>query len=140
MLADLTRVRQVLFNLLSNARKFTSQGVIRLEAGRVRRQGSEWVEFRVTDTGIGLSPEQLGRLYRPFMQADASTTRKFGGTGLGLTISRQFCQMMGGTLSAESELGQGSAFTIRLPGYTPEPFEQPLPPLAAGLGRQPVHA
>jgi len=140
MLADLTRVRQVLFNLLSNACKFTSQGVIRLEAGRVRRQGSEWVEFRVTDTGIGLSPEQLGRLYRPFMQADASTTRKFGGTGLGLTISRQFCQMMGGTLSAESELGQGSAFTIRLPGYTPEPFEQPLPPLAAGLGRQPVHA
>ena len=82
------------------------------------------MEFRVTDTGIGMSAEQLDRLYRPFMQADASTTRKYGGTGLGLAISREFCQMMGGTLSAESELGTGSAFTIRLPGDTPVPCDQ----------------
>jgi PAS domain S-box-containing protein len=115
MLGDPTRVRQVLFNLLSNACKFTENGLIRLEARRTRRKGAEWVEFRVTDTGIGMSAEQLDRLYRPFMQADSSTTRKFGGTGLGLAISREFCQMMGGSLSAESELGAGSAFTVRLP-------------------------
>ncbi len=116
MLADHTRVRQVLFNLLSNACKFTEHGLIRLEAKRVKQDGSGWVEFRVTDTGIGLSREQLDRLYRPFVQADASTTRRFGGTGLGLAISWQFCQLMGGALSAESELGKGSAFTVRLPG------------------------
>jgi len=116
MLADQTRVRQVLFNLLSNACKFTENGLIRLEARRTRRKDSDWVEFRVSDTGIGISAEQMDRLYRPFMQADSSTTRKFGGTGLGLAISREFCQMMGGSLSAESELGKGSAFTVRLRG------------------------
>src|ERR1039458_1184982 len=139
MLGDQTRVRQVLFNLLSNACKFTENGVIRLEAKRTRRKGSDWVEFRVTDTGIGMSAEQLDRLYRPFMQADASTTRKYGGTGLGLSISREFCQMMGGSLSAESELGKGSAFTVRLPGHPAAPAA-----LAATTGgiaeRQPVHA
>jgi PAS domain S-box-containing protein len=123
LLGDQTRVRQVLFNLLSNACKFTENGVIRLEARRTRRKSSDWVEFRVADTGIGMSQEQLERLYRPFMQADSSTTRKYGGTGLGLAISREFCQMMGGSLSAESELGKGSAFTVRLPGD----------PVAAGL-------
>ncbi len=139
MLGDQTRVRQVLFNLLSNACKFTENGLIRLEARRTRRKGSDWVEFRVTDTGIGMSAEQLDRLYRPFMQADASTTRKYGGTGLGLAISREFCQMMGGSLSAESELGKGSAFTVRLPGHPAAPAA-----LAAATGgiaeRQPVHA
>jgi PAS domain S-box-containing protein len=115
MLGDETRVRQVLFNLLSNACKFTEKGLIRLDAKRTRRKGSDWLEFRVTDTGIGMSAEQLDRLYRPFMQADASTTRKYGGTGLGLAISREFCLMMGGALSAESEVGKGSAFTVRLP-------------------------
>jgi len=141
MLADQTRVRQVLFNLLSNACKFTSRGLIRLEAKRLRRDGSDWVEFRVTDSGIGMSPEQLDRLYRPFVQADASTTRKFGGTGLGLTISREFCQMMGGSLSGESELGKGSVFTILLPGDpAQEQFEQVSGPLAAGSERPPVHA
>jgi PAS domain S-box-containing protein len=116
MLADQTRVRQVLFNLLSNACKFTENGLIRLEARRTRRKDSDWVEFRVSDTGIGISAEQMDRLYRPFMQADSSTTRKFGGTGLGLAISREFCQMMGGSLKAESELGKGSVFTVRLRG------------------------
>ena len=139
MLADQTRVRQVLFNLLSNACKFTENGLIRVEARRVRRKGVDWVEFRVTDTGIGMSAEQVERLFRPFMQADASTTRKYGGTGLGLAISREFCQMMGGSLSVESELGKGSAFTVRLPA-DPDMAEM----VAAGIGglaeRQPIHA
>ena len=139
MLADLTRVRQVLFNLLSNACKFTENGLIRLEAQRIRRRGSDWVEFRVTDTGIGMRGDQLDRLYRPFMQADASTTRKYGGTGLGLAISREFCHMMGGTLSAASELGKGSLFTVRLPGDPDEPGAL-LAPSAGIAERQPVHA
>ena len=116
MVADQTRTRQVLFNLLSNACKFTERGIVRLEAQRDRAKSADWVEFRVADTGIGMSPEQIDRLYRPFMQADASTTRKYGGTGLGLAISRRLCQMMGGSLSVESQLGTGSAFTVRLPG------------------------
>jgi signal transduction histidine kinase len=114
--ADQTRTRQVLFNLLSNACKFTERGIIRLEARRVRGESANWVEFRVADNGIGMSRELIDRLYRPFMQADASTTKKYGGTGLGLAISRRLCQMMGGSLSVESQLGQGSAFTVRLPG------------------------
>jgi len=116
MVADQTRTRQVLLNLLSNACKFTERGIVRLEAKRVPGEGGSWVEFRVVDTGIGMSPEQIDRLYRPFMQADASTTRKYGGTGLGLAISRRLCQMMGGSLGAESQLGRGSVFTVRLPG------------------------
>jgi PAS domain S-box-containing protein len=139
MLADLTRVRQVLFNLLSNACKFTENGLIRLEAQRIRRRGSDWVELRVTDTGIGMSADQLERLYRPFMQADASTTRKYGGTGLGLAISREFCHMMGGTLSAASELGKGSTFTVRLPG-DPDEAGAPLGHPDRIAERQPVHA
>jgi signal transduction histidine kinase len=115
MMADETRMRQVLFNLLSNACKFTEGGVIRLEAKRRRSDGLQWVEFRVADTGIGMNREQIDRLYHPFMQADASTTRKYGGTGLGLAISRRLCQMMGGDLSVESELGKGSVFSVRLP-------------------------
>ncbi|MGA2131972.1 MAG: PAS domain-containing sensor histidine kinase [Bryobacteraceae bacterium] len=116
MVADQTRTRQVLFNLLSNACKFTDRGTVRLEARRVCTDTADWVEFRVMDTGIGMSPGQIERLYRPFMQADASTTRKYGGTGLGLAISRRLCQMMDGSLTVESELGIGSTFTVRLPG------------------------
>ncbi|MGA3039940.1 MAG: PAS domain-containing sensor histidine kinase [Bryobacteraceae bacterium] len=116
MVADQTRTRQVLINLLSNACKFTERGTVRLEARQVRGESAHWVEFQVSDTGIGMSPEQIERLYRPFMQADASTTKKYGGTGLGLAISRRLCQMMGGSLSVESQLGQGSVFTVRLPG------------------------
>jgi PAS domain S-box-containing protein len=139
MLGDQTRVRQVLFNLLSNACKFTENGLIRLEARRARRKGADWVEFRVTDTGIGIGPDQLDRLYRPFTQADASTTRKYGGTGLGLAISREFCQMMGGSLSAESELGKGSVFTVLLPA---DPAAPALGPngIEGTPERQPVHA
>jgi PAS domain S-box-containing protein len=139
MLGDRIRVRQVLFNLLSNACKFTENGLIRLEARRTRSKGSDWVEFRVADSGIGMSAEQVERLYRPFMQADASTTRKYGGTGLGLAISREFCQMMGGSLSAHSELGQGSAFTVRFPAATLAP--EPLLAATGGIAeRQLAHA
>jgi len=139
LLGDQTRVRQVLYNLLSNACKFTENGLIRLEARRTERKGAEWVEFQVADTGIGMSVEQMDRLYRPFMQADASTTRKYGGTGLGLMISREFCHMMGGTLSAESEPGVGSVFTVRLPASTATSAEVPADQVVMGE-RQPVHA
>ena len=122
MHSDATRIRQVLLNLLSNATKFTDHGVITLE---VERTGPE-VVFRVHDTGIGMTPEQLGRLFEAFEQAEASTAAKYGGTGLGLAISRRFCQLMGGDVTVESEPGTGSTFTVRLPVDAPvEPA--PLP-------------
>jgi signal transduction histidine kinase/ActR/RegA family two-component response regulator len=121
MRADATRVRQVLFNLLSNATKFTEKGTVTLEAELEQGSEREWVVFHVRDTGIGLTPEQLGRLFQAFTQADASTSRKYGGTGLGLVISRRFCQMMGGDISVTSELGRGSTFTVRLPRSVSEP-------------------
>lgn len=115
MRADLTKVRQALFNLISNASKFTSDGLITLAVEREGRDGIDWLRFAVTDTGIGISPEQMERLFQAFSQADASTSRKFGGTGLGLVLSRRFCQMMGGDITVESEAGVGSTFTILLP-------------------------
>ena len=115
MHADLTRVRQVLFNLLSNSAKFTDQGTVTLAVDREVQDEEEWILFRVTDTGIGMTAEQLGRIFEPFKQADSSTTRQYGGTGLGLTICREFCQMMGGDIGVESQPGKGSTFTMRLP-------------------------
>jgi CheY-like chemotaxis protein len=115
MRADLTRVRQVLLNLMSNAAKFTENGRVALEVERIVVNHAPWLQFRVRDTGIGLSHEQLGKLFKAFAQADASTTRKYGGTGLGLAISRQLCQMMGGEVTVDSALGQGSVFTMLLP-------------------------
>jgi CheY-like chemotaxis protein len=113
--ADLTKVRQALFNLLSNASKFTTNGVITLAATREIVNGAEWISFAVSDTGIGISSEQTNKLFRAFSQAAASTSKKFGGTGLGLALSRRFCQMMGGDITVNSVPGQGSTFTIRLP-------------------------
>jgi signal transduction histidine kinase len=104
--ADQVKVRQALFNLLSNAAKFTHEGHITLKVERESLDGSEWILFRVTDTGIGLSPEQIVKLFRNFTQADASTTRNFGGTGLGLVLTRRYCQMMGGDVTVQSVLGQ----------------------------------
>jgi signal transduction histidine kinase/CheY-like chemotaxis protein len=115
MYADLTKVRQVLFNLLSNASKFTREGVITLDVQRMPGAEVDWIRFQVTDTGIGMTEEQLGNLFQAFTQADESTTRKYGGTGLGLVISKRFCQMMGGDIEVASEPGQGSVFTVDLP-------------------------
>jgi len=120
MHADQIKVRQGLFNLLSNAAKFTQEGKVTLDAERERMDDSEWIVFRVTDTGIGLSPEQIVKLFQDFTQADASTTRKFGGTGLGLALTRRFCQMMGGDVTVHSVPGEGSVFTIKLPAVVRE--------------------
>jgi PAS domain S-box-containing protein len=115
MHADLTKVRQILFNLLSNASKFTERGTLKLTAARHEQAEESWIDFQVQDTGIGMTPEQIGRLFEPFMQADASTTRKYGGTGLGLAISRRFCEMMGGAIAVSSEPDKGTMFTVHLP-------------------------
>ena len=158
MRADQTKVRQTLFNLLSNASKFTEKGTIRLEASRVAPASGGWAEasrlsheredtsalssvdapasggdagsdrrdagatlqFRVSDTGIGMTPDQLVKLFQAFTQADASTSKKYGGTGLGLALSRRFCQLMGGDLTVTSEFGKGSTFTVTLPAQAPE--------------------
>jgi len=116
MQADVTKVRQTLLNLLSNAAKFTNSGTVTLAASRrTDSLGQEWLHFAVRDTGIGMTDEQLQEVFKEFQQADASTTRKYGGTGLGLTISRRFCQMMGGDITVESEVGVGTTFTVILP-------------------------
>jgi len=112
---DLTKLRQALFNLLSNAAKFTEGGTITLSAGKVMRDDSEWLELSVADTGIGISGDKLDKVFEEFSQADDSTTRDYGGTGLGLPISRRFCQMMGGDIKVSSELGKGTIFTIEIP-------------------------
>ncbi len=110
MTSDFTKIRQILFNLLSNACKFTSDGTVFLRA----RRESDWIVFDVEDTGIGMSEEQIQKIFEAFVQADSSTTRQFGGTGLGLTITRQFCQLLGGKLEVESEKGEGTTFTVRV--------------------------
>lgn len=120
MRADLTKVRQILFNLLSNASKFTENGSVTLQAAREQSARGDWIVFRVSDTGIGLTYEQLSRLFQAFTQADPSTTRKYGGTGLGLAITRRFCEMMDGTIDAESPAGQGATFVVRLPAHPAE--------------------
>ena len=119
MHGDQVKVRQALFNLLSNATKFTHEGTITLNAERERMDGADWIVFRIVDTGIGLSADKLLRLFQDFTQADASTTRKFGGTGLGLALTRRFCQMMGGDVTVHSVPGEGSTFTIKLPAIVP---------------------
>jgi signal transduction histidine kinase len=113
--ADVTKTRQILLNLLSNAAKFTERGDVTLSAVRTRPADGERIVVAVRDSGIGMSPEQQLRLFQPFTQADASTARKYGGTGLGLAISKRFAEMMGGTIVAESTLGRGSTFTLELP-------------------------
>ena len=115
MHADLTKVRQVLFNLLSNACKFTERGKVSLAVLREDSGDGAWLSFSVADTGIGLNAEQIGRLFQEFSQADISTTRKYGGTGLGLAVSRRLCRLMGGEITVTSEPGKGSTFTVRLP-------------------------
>ncbi len=115
MRADATKVRQILFNLMSNACKFTDHGTISLDVSQSTMEGQEWIRFRVKDTGIGISPKQQEKLFREFSQADATISRKYGGTGLGLAISYRFVQMMKGRIGVESHPGQGSTFTVYLP-------------------------
>jgi signal transduction histidine kinase/CheY-like chemotaxis protein/HAMP domain-containing protein len=128
--SDQTKIKQCLLNLMSNASKFTSKGTLTLA---VAREGDSQVRFGVSDTGVGMTDEQLGRLFQAFSQADASTTKRFGGTGLGLAITKHFCTMLGGDVTVESSPGKGSTFTIRLPdqGVAPAAVELPAPAPAA---------
>jgi signal transduction histidine kinase len=113
--ADSMRLKQILLNLLSNACKFTKEGEVALRVRKVA-DGGDWVELAVADSGIGMTAEQLAKLFQDFTQADSLTARRYGGTGLGLAISRKLARMMGGDVTVTSEPGKGSVFTLRLPG------------------------
>jgi GAF domain-containing protein len=121
--ADSMRLRQALLNLMSNANKFTERGTISVDARQGQENGRDWVTIAVADTGIGMTPEQMGKLFQEFSQASSTTASKYGGTGLGLVISRRFCQMMGGDITVKSKPGRGSTFTIRLPMIVDAPKE-----------------
>jgi signal transduction histidine kinase len=123
MHADQMRLRQALLNLMSNANKFTDRGTITIDAHQGQQDGRDWITLAVADTGIGMTAEQMGKLFQEFSQASSTTASKYGGTGLGLVISRRFCQMMGGDITVESEPGRGSTFTIRLPRIVEVPKE-----------------
>jgi len=120
---DIMKLRQSLLNLLSNAVKFTTGGKVVLQVYRDLIDNEEWIKFVVRDSGIGLSEVQMDSLFNAFSQADMSTTRRYGGTGLGLTISQKFCRLMGGEITVESQLGKGSVFTISLPVHIKEPID-----------------
>ena len=128
---DRTKLRQTLFNLLSNSAKFTREGTVTLHVNRIQQAGEEWLSFAVSDTGIGIAPDKLEHVFEEFTQADDSTTRDYGGTGLGLAISQRFCKLLGGDLSVHSELGEGSTFTIHipviLPGTQPQQLQNETP-------------
>ncbi|MEZ5672036.1 MAG: response regulator [Thiotrichaceae bacterium] len=128
--SDLTKFRQIFLNLLSNAAKFTQDGLIQLNVGRKLLEEDEggWIEICITDNGIGMTAEQQTKLFQPFTQADASTTRKYGGTGLGLTITKKFVEMMGGKICIHSEFGHGSTFTVFLPTHIAEGHSPPTLP------------
>jgi len=142
MRADQTKVRQGLFNMISNAAKFTENGKITLAVVReADEKGVDWVSFSVSDTGIGMSPDGLSKIFQAFTQAESSTTRKYGGTGLGLTITKKFCQMMGGDITVASEQGQGTTFTMRIPAEVGEREPQAVTetvPTVAGDGRDTI--
>jgi PAS domain S-box-containing protein len=133
---DVTKLKQSLINLLSNAAKFTKNGTVTLRISREDLEdGRPGMALAVIDTGIGMDEEQLSRLFQAFTQADSSTTRNFGGTGLGLTITRHFCTMLGGSIGVSSTPGLGSTFTIRLPTETENTFQsaEAIPAAAAGV-------
>ena len=112
---DQTKLRQVLLNLLSNAAKFTDQGDVTLSVGRSVTSGGDWIEFKVEDTGVGISTQDMSKLFKNFAQVSASTAATFGGSGLGLAVSQKLCALMGGGITASSEVGRGSTFLVRLP-------------------------
>jgi signal transduction histidine kinase len=131
---DQTKLRQAALNLLSNAAKFTEAGTVTLSVQRRKRQAGDWIELQVQDTGIGISEPDIGRLFQNFRQANQSTSSKYGGTGLGLALSQKLCALMGGGISAKSELGQGSCFTIRVLAWMkPQPSSDDIP---SGVGPQ----
>ena len=140
MHSDVTRVRQVLLNLISNAAKFTESGTITLAASRATGpDGGAWIGFEVSDTGLGMSDEQVAQLFQRFQQADASTTRRFGGTGLGLALTKAFATLLGGDIEVRSRPGHGSTFTLHVPATLPEPEARHAePPQAADPTRQTV--
>ncbi len=115
VVSDSTRLRQILFNLLSNAAKFTKDGRVSLVARRVDLEGRDGVELVVSDDGIGMTAEQQEHVFESFRQADATTTREYGGTGLGLTITKHFAELLGGTITVTSAPGEGSEFVVRIP-------------------------
>ena len=135
MQADVTKVRQILFNLLSNACKFTDHGTITVDVERQTRD-KDWITFRVSDNGIGMTPEQQFKLFQDFAQADSSIVRKYGGTGLGLAISSRFAQMMQGYIRVESKLGEGSTFTVELPATVTTVTTDVVAPPAPAAVRQ----
>ncbi|RKZ49240.1 MAG: hybrid sensor histidine kinase/response regulator [Gammaproteobacteria bacterium] len=116
---DMTKLRQILFNLLSNAAKFTHEGTVTLRVNSTEQDGVSWLIFAVSDTGIGIAEDKIEHVFEEFTQADDSTTRDYGGTGLGLAISKRFCNLLGGDLDINSELGEGSTFTVRIPTILP---------------------
>jgi CheY-like chemotaxis protein len=130
-------VRQTLINLLSNAAKFTTSGTVTLQAARLSIAGHDWLRFGVIDTGIGMSPAQLEIIFREFTQADASTTRRYGGTGLGLTISKRFSELLGGDIAVDSEPGEGTVFTVMLPAHLEADTDEdpPAAPDVVGVQR-----
>jgi adenylate cyclase len=139
LLVDPLRLRQILLNLLSNACKFTKGGEVSLRVTPVSIEGRNWVDFAVADTGIGMTPEQMNKLFEEFVQADQNTARNYGGTGLGLAITRKLCRMMGGDALVTSEIGKGSTFTARLPASpatsaanTDQPANAPDEPVPSG--------
>jgi PAS domain S-box-containing protein len=138
MHADQTRFRQSLLNLASNANKFTEKGTITIAARQGQKSGRDWITLAVADTGIGMTPEQMGKLFQEFSQASSRTASKYGGTGLGLAISRHFCRMMGGDITVESEPGEGSTFTIHLPRIV-QIAETPVPEGRTAARVNPVH-
>jgi signal transduction histidine kinase len=134
MFGDVTKTRQILLNLLSNASKFTHDGTIAVDVRECRVDGTDCVEFSVTDTGVGMTPEQAGKVFEAFTQADVTTTRKYGGTGLGLAIVSRFCDLMGGSVSVDSRIGEGSRFVVRLPITMTDVASELMAPAGAASG------
>ena len=126
MRADLMKTRQILLNLLSNAGKFTEGGSILLEVEGQTAGEHAWVVFKVIDSGVGMTADQRQKIFDPFTQADVTTTRKYGGTGLGLAIVARFCALMGGEIAVESQPGEGSRFTVRIPRQVTELVADPV--------------
>ena len=131
VISDETRLRQAVLNLLSNAGKFTKNGRVTLSASRQSENGDDWIRISVSDTGIGISQDNLQKLFKDFNQADPSTASKYGGTGLGLALSRHLCRMMGGNIDVQSEFGRGSRFTIRIPAYLEQARSAAAPAMPA---------